>query len=177
MDPGCIAPCTSVETTRVGQISKAPGEWTLYSNVAGVWSQWPLLRPVDGQTIRLGRSVDVYLGARQPWRLVVTGRECDNGSLSARSITTPPSPCPAGTGEFLDLVGDDAPGVVTDAYASPRAAVGVHATDSKVAGSSCPPVNVHGCYQVVYRVAVGPVTGISRHANPDASSRRTSSPG
>ena len=124
MDPGCIAPCTSVETTRVGQISKPPGEWTLYSNVAGVWSQWPLLRPVDGQTIRLGRSVDVYLGARQPWRLVVTGRECDNGSLSARSITTPPSPCPAGTGEFLDLVGDDAPGVVTDAYASPRAAVG-----------------------------------------------------
>ena len=154
MDSGCIAPCTSVETTRVGQISKPPGEWTLYSDVAGVWSQWPLLRPVDGQTIRLGRSVDVYLGARQPWRLVVTGLECDNGSLSARSITVPPSPCPAGTGEFLDLVGDDAPGVVTDAYTSPRAAVGVHATDSKVTGSSCPPVNVHGCYQVVYRIAV-----------------------
>jgi hypothetical protein len=151
MDPG-----GGLESTRTGQISKPPGEWVLYDGVAGVWAQWPLLRPVDGQTIRLNRPVDVYLGARQPWRLIVTGRECDNGSLSAHSITAPPSPCPAGTGEFLDLAGDDSPGVVTAAYRSPSAAVGEHSVNATTDGSSCPRANVHGCYQVVFRIAVRP---------------------
>jgi hypothetical protein len=152
MDPGCTAPCTSVETTRLGQISKPPGEWVLYSNVAGVWSRWPLLRPADGQTIRLHRSVDVYVGSRQPWSVVVTGRECDNGSLSARSVTVPPAPCPAGTGEFLDLIGDDSPGTVADRYPSPLAAVGRHVSNSSIEHSSCPATNRLGCYQVTYRV-------------------------
>jgi hypothetical protein len=154
MDPGCTAPCTSVETTRPGQISKPPGEWVLYSEVAGVWSRWPLLRPVDGQTIPLHRSVDVYVGRRQPWSVLVTGRECDNGSLSARSITAPPSPCPAGTGEFLDLSGDDSPGTVFARYVSPQAGVGAHGVDSQSAHSSCPAVNARGCYRVVYTITV-----------------------
>ncbi len=153
MDPGCTAPCTSAETTRTGQISKPPGEWVLYSDVGGIWSQWPLLRPSDGQTIRLNRTLDVYAGRQSPLGVTVTGRECDNGSLSAHSITRPPAPCPAGTGEFLDLVGDDAPGSVADTYRTPAAALGEHVSNSRNAGSSCPPVNVHGCYQVVYRVS------------------------
>jgi hypothetical protein len=152
MDPGCTAPCTSNETTHTGQISKPPGEWVLYSDVAGVWQSWPLLRPFDGQTIPLRRSVDVYVGRRQPWSVLVTGRECDNGSLSARSVTVPPSPCPTGTGEFLDLVGDDAPGTVADYYRSPAAGVGTHSSDSHSEQSSCPAVNRRGCFRVTYTV-------------------------
>jgi hypothetical protein len=152
MDPGCAQPCTSNETTHTGQISKPPGEWSLYGSVAGVWQSWPLLRPVDGQTIQLHRSVDVYVGSRQPWSVLVTGRECDNGSLSARSVTVPPSPCPAGTGEFLDLVGDDAPGAVADSYRSPAAALGTHSSDSHSEQSTCPAVNRLGCFRVTYTV-------------------------
>jgi hypothetical protein len=154
MDPGCVAPCTSVETTRVGQVSKPPGEWIMYSDVAGVWQRWPLFRPVDGQTVALRRSVDVYVGRRQAWGVVVTGRECDNGSLSARSVVRPPSPCPAGTGEFLDREGDDGPGTAAARYPSPAAAVGRHAVDSQLADSSCPPVNRRGCFRVTYTIGV-----------------------
>jgi hypothetical protein len=96
--------------------------------------------------------VDVYLGSRQPWSVLVTGRECDNGSLSARSVTVPPSPCPAGTGEFLDLVGDDAPGTVADSYRSPAAALGTHSSDSQSEQSTCPAVNRLGCFRVTYTV-------------------------
>ena len=113
------------------------------------------LRPVDGQTLRAwGRPSDVYVGRGQPWRVLVTGRECDNGSLSASSITSPPSPCPRGTGEFLDLIGDDAPGSVADGYRTPAAADGEHVSDALVAGSSCPPVNRRGCYAVTYGVTI-----------------------
>jgi hypothetical protein len=154
MDPGCTAPCTTPETTRPGQVTKPPGEWVLYSSVAGVWQRWPLLRPRDGQTIPLRRTVDVFLGAHQAWRVLVTGRECDNGSVSAGSVTRPPSPCPAGTGEFLAAAGDDVPGTVADAYRSPVAAVGRHSTDASLRYSSCPPVNRAGCYRVSYTVAI-----------------------
>jgi hypothetical protein len=152
MDPGCNPPCISNETTRTGQISNPPGEWVLYSDVAGIWQRWPLLRPVDGQAIALHRSVDVYVGRRQAWSVLVTGRECDNGSLSAHSVTVPLSPCPAGTGEFLDLIGDDAPGTVADGYSSPAAALGEHRSNARLEHSSCPPANRLGCYQVVYSV-------------------------
>jgi hypothetical protein len=152
MDPGCTPPCTSRETTRTGQITKPPGEWALYGNVAGVWEPWPLLRPVDGQTIPLHRSVDVYVGRGQAWSVLVTGRECDNGSLSANSVTVPPAPCPAGTGEFLDLVGDDSPGAVADYYRSPAAGIGTHASDSHSEQSSCPAVNRRGCFRLTYTV-------------------------
>jgi hypothetical protein len=157
MDPGCppTAPhCALPGSTRAGQISRPPGEWVLYSDVAGVWTRWRLLRPFDGQTIRLGRTVDVYVAARQPWRVLVTGRECDNGSLSADSVIVPPSPCPVGTGEFLDLVGDDSPGTVVQGYASPQAAAGDHAVDSHNDHSSCPAVNLQGCYRVTYMITV-----------------------
>src|SRR5205807_5405138 len=116
------------------------------SDVAGVWTRWPLLRPVDAQTIRLDRTIDVWVGRKQPFHVVVLGRECDNASLSAHGVTTPPSPCPARTGEFLDLTGDDSPGAVADGYASPGAAVGEHSSNATTAGSTCPPVNASGCY-------------------------------
>jgi hypothetical protein len=159
MDPGCPPPgggCTTVETTRTKQSSAPPGEWELYSSVAGVWTRWPLLRPVDGQTLAVGRTMDVYVARGQPFRVFVSGRECDNGSLSAHSATSPPSPCPGGTGEFLDPTGDDSPGAVVDDYPSPEAAVGVHSSNARLDGSSCPPANSQGCYRVAYRVTVVP---------------------
>jgi hypothetical protein len=159
MDPGCPPTnltCASVETTRRGQISKPPGEWVLYSDVAGVWTRWKLLRPLDGQTLRLGQTVDVYVRRGAPWRVFVTGRECDNGTLSAHSITSPPAPCPRGTGEFLDLAGDDSPGAVVDSYSSTAGTAGEHVSNARLDGSSCPPVNRQGCYQVTYRVTTVP---------------------
>jgi hypothetical protein len=159
MDPGCPATntaCASVQTMRRGQISKPPGEWVLYADVAGVWTRWRLLRPVDGQTLRLGQTVDVYVARGRPWRVFVTGRECDNASLSAHSVTAPPSPCPGGTGEFLDLVGDDAPGAVVDRYPSTRGVDGVHVSNARLEESSCPPVNRDGCYRITYRVTTLP---------------------
>jgi hypothetical protein len=157
MDPGCPpteSSCASVETTRRGQISKPPGEWVLYWDVAGVWGRWrPLvLRPRDGETMRASQTVDVYVRRGAPWRVLVTGRECDNGGLSAHSVTAPPSPCPRGTGEFLDLVGDDSPGTVVDRHASPAAVDGEHAANASNEHSSCPAVNRLGCYQVTYRI-------------------------
>jgi hypothetical protein len=155
MDPGCPATnpgCASVETTRKGQISKPPGEWVLYLDVAGVWRRTKVFHAFDGQTLPVGQTFDVYVGRRQPWRVFVFARECDNGSLSAHSVTAPPAPCPRGTGEFLDLSGDDAPGSVFDRYASPAAGVGEHASNSLLPDSTCPPVNRRGCYRLTYRV-------------------------
>jgi hypothetical protein len=159
MDPGCPPTnplCASKETTRTGQISRPPGEWILYADVAGVWTRWRLLRPTDGQTLPLGQSVDVYVARGRPWRVFVTGRECDNSSLSAHSILSPPSPCPRSTAEFLDLVGDDSPGAVVDRYGSTRGVDGVHVSNSRLEESSCPRTNSQGCYRLTYRVTTLP---------------------
>lgn len=155
MDPGCPATkplCASVESTRRGQISRPPGEWALYADVAGIWTRWKLLRPTDGQTLPLRQTVDVYVGRGRPWRVFVGGRECDNSALSAHSITSPPSPCPRGTAEFLDLVGDDSPGAVVDAHASASGVDGTHVANARLEHSSCPPVNRLGCYRITYHV-------------------------
>lgn len=157
MDPGCPptdANCASVQTTRKGQISQAPGEWLLYWDVAGIWSHWRpvVLRPRDGQTLPASQTVDVYVARGKPWRVFVTGRECDNGRISASDVTRPPAPCPQ-TDEFLDLIGDDAPGNLVDSYRSPAAGIGRHASNALVEESSCPPVNKQGCFQVTYSVA------------------------
>ena len=154
MDPGCPPAqpaCTSVQTTRRGQITAPPGEWAVYSDVAGVWSPWPLLRPRDGQRVALRRKVDVYVGLRSPWRLFVFARECDFGALSASDPSRPPAPCPKG-GEFGDGDGDDSPGAVVDRYPSPAGSVGLHRSDALLEASTCPPANAEGCYRLTYRV-------------------------
>lgn len=156
-DPGCPASrssCGSVETRHGAQITSAPGEWAVYSDVAGIWSSWapPVLRPRDGQTLALSRSVDLYVGARSPWRLFVFARECDFGTLSAGNPTRPPAPC-SRSAEFGDTAGDDVPGSVVDRYPSPAASVGVHASDASRDVSTCPAANAQGCYRLTYTVA------------------------
>ena len=156
MDPGCpnaVPGCSSVETTRGGQISLAPGEWSLYTDVAGIWSPWrpAVLRVRDGQVVKLSRSVDFYVKRNARWRLFVFTRECDFGALSASNPSRPPAPCPR-SGELGDLAGDDAPGTVVDEYRSPAASLGRHSSNSSLEDSTCPPVNRNGCYRLTYRV-------------------------
>ena len=156
MDPGCpnaVPGCASVETTRGGQITFAPGEWSLYTDVAGIWSPWQpaVLRVRDGQTVTLARSVDFYVRKGSSWRLAVFTRECDFGSLSASDSTRPPAPCPR-SGEIGDLAGDDTPGSLVDEYRSPDRSLGRHSSNSLLPGSTCPPANRDGCYRLTYRV-------------------------
>jgi len=156
MDPGCpnaVPGCASVETTKGGQITFSPGEWSLYTDVAGIWSPWrpAVLSVRDGQTVPLSRTVDFYVRRGAPWRLFVFARECDFGALSASDPSRPPSPCPR-SAELGDLSGDDAPGSVVDEYRSPALSLGRHVSNSRLEDSTCPPVNRSGCYRLTYRV-------------------------
>jgi hypothetical protein len=169
MDPGCpngVPGCPSVETTRGGQITTSPGEWVLYTDVAGIWSPWKpsVLSVRDGQTVKLSRIVDFYVGRSKAWRLFVFTRECDFGSLSANP-TRPVAPCPASS-ELGDLAGDDVPGSVLDRYASPARSLGPHGSNSKLQESTCPAVNRAGCYRLTYRVRlVDDLAARSSHAS------------
>jgi hypothetical protein len=160
MDPSCPATTPACpakdETTRLGQISAAPGEWVLYWDVAGIWSRWRpgLLLARDGQVFRGTQSVGFYVPKGRPWRLFMYGRECDFGVLgSFAGQSTPVFPCPH-TGELGNVVGDDVPGALVAQFPSPAASVGTHRTNAMLDGSTCPPSNRHGCYQLTYTVSL-----------------------
>ena len=149
MDPSCPlqAPTcpNAAESTNLGQISAGPGEWNVYSDVAGIWSLWrpaTLLVRRDGQSFRLAHSFDVYLPRGRPWRVLVWTRECDYGSFGGEGTTQPLAPCPR-TGEFGVRAGDDVPGL---------ALIGTHTLNSQLAGSTCPKQNRRGCFQVSFSV-------------------------
>jgi hypothetical protein len=158
MDPACTTEeprcAAAAESTNLGQISKPPGEWNLYSDVGGIWSLWrptTLLVRRDGQRFRLDHAFDVYLPRGRPWRVLVWARECDYGSFGGEGTTQPLYPCQK-TGEFGVRAGDDVPGLAVVHFRSPAAAVGTHSLNSRVNGSTCPPQNRRGCYQVSFSV-------------------------
>jgi hypothetical protein len=158
MDPGCPdqqATCGSKETTHGEQISMPPGEWNVYVDAAGVWRMWGsgLLRVRDGQVVRHGPTLDVYLPRGRPWRLFVFTRECDWGSLgNADGATHAMAPCPR-SGEVGTFDGDDRPGYIVKRFRSPRASVGFHRSrPSRRAITTCPAVNKLGCYELDYIV-------------------------
>lgn len=156
MDPGCPldnANCKfKNETIRNGQYTKSPGEWNVYTDTAGVWSQWPLLRPHDGQRIRTHRKVDFFVAPGKPWRLFVQTRECDFGSVgNAYSPNETVWPCPRAN-EIGNPIGDDEPGILVDHFRSPTTGLGTHSTNSRLDGSTCPKSNKHGCYALTYSV-------------------------
>ncbi len=160
MDPGCppFAPdCPAkVESTLLGQVTTAPGEWNVYLNAGGVWAPWrPLLiHARDGQRIRTKQTIDLYVPRGKPWRLFVQTRECDFGSVgNAYSPDQLVTPCPRAN-EIGNAVGDDEPGILAADFRSPLASLGVHHTNSELAGSTCPPSNKQGCYQLTYRVSL-----------------------
>jgi hypothetical protein len=156
MDPGCIGTgCTTPETEQGNQLTRAPGEWVLYWNVAGVWGRWsPVVVPArSGARFRTNRRVDVYLPARRAWRVFVYGRECDHTAFNARGDRAM-SPCPSIT-EAGHPVGDDVPGALEARFASVRRALGRHRRNAMTLDdSTCPrAANPRGCYQVTFDVA------------------------
>jgi hypothetical protein len=156
MDPSC--PTTqpdcpaSVETTQLGQITTAPGEWALYVDVGGIWTHvLPLvLRVNDGQHVRLRKRFDLYVPRGHPWRLFAFARECDFGFPTFSSNDRAVYPCPH-TGEFGNPAGDDRPG-----YLAVRGSLGRHRANASLEDSTCPPVNKSGCYRLTWRVTEVP---------------------
>jgi len=157
MDPGCAAlPCPAQnESTRLGQNTAAPGEWNVYVSVGGVWSAWRpiLIHPTDGQRIKTRRSFDLYVPRGKPWRLFVMTRECDFGLGNAYSPQGNVAPCPRLEDEVGSLIGDDVPGIVADHFRSPQASLGIHRSNSRLRGSTCPSSNRKGCYRLTYEVS------------------------
>jgi hypothetical protein len=157
MDPGCPGgrpTCGSKETTHGEQISTPPGEWNVYVDAAGVWKTWGrgLLRAQDGQVFGGGPTFDLRLAPGRPWRVFVFTRECDFGLLgNADGPAHALSPCPTSK-EFGTFDGDDVPGIAVARFASPASAIGRHTLRPRRPGSSCPAVNLLGCYEVAFRV-------------------------
>lgn len=156
MDPGCPnsqTGCGTPQTTRDDQISTAPGEWRVYTDVAGQWSLWPGVIPArDGKSFAERRTTDLYVGPKQPWRLFVFPHECDFGVGSWTHVNAPMAPCPA-TKEFGNFAGDDVPGEVVVHYRGANG-VGKHALDGSLAPpSTCPKSNIHGCYRLWWTIA------------------------
>jgi hypothetical protein len=152
MDPSCLTTqpdCPArVQTTQLGQITTAPGEWALYVDVGGLWTHVrPLvLRVRDGQRVRLHQTVDLYVQPGRSWRLAVFTRECDFGHPTFSNPERAVYPCPP-SNEFGHPAGDDRPG-----YLAVGGRLGRHAADSSLQDSTCPAVNRHGCYRLTWRV-------------------------
>ena len=94
---------------------REPGEWNVYSDVAGIWSLWrptTLLVRRDGQSFRVDHGFDVYLPRGRPWRVLVWTRECDYGSFGGEGTTQPLAPCPK-NGEFGVRAGNTVPVAVS----------------------------------------------------------------
>ena len=152
MDPSCKTTepdCPArVETTQLGQITTAPGEWALYVDVGGIWTHVrPLvLRVRDGEHVHLRQRFDLYMPRGRAWRLAAFTRECDFGFPTFSSNDRAVYPCPH-TGEFGHPTGDDKPGYVVGS-----ATLGRHRANASLKESTCPPVNKQGCYRLTWRV-------------------------
>ncbi|MCW2964257.1 MAG: hypothetical protein JWO17_1509 [Actinomycetia bacterium] len=156
MDPSCppdkpTCPYAN-ESTLLGQIVTAPGEWQLHWSVDGIWGRWPgTLAAKDGSTFRGTQSVDFYVQPGKPWTLVTLARECDFGALPGWDGPGKPTlPCPRSS-EVGNSAGDDYPGAIT--VTQKGLALGTHIANASTAGSTCPPSNVKGCYQLTYTVS------------------------
>jgi hypothetical protein len=156
MDPSCPpdqpACPYAAESTLPGQIVTAPGEWQLHWSVDGIWGRWPgTLAAKDGSTFRGSQTVDFYVAAGKPWTLVTLARECDFGALPGWDGPGKPTlPCPP-SNEVGNSAGDDYPGAITVTHTG--LALGTHVANAATAGSTCPPSNVKGCYQLTYTVS------------------------
>jgi hypothetical protein len=156
MDPSCppdkpACPYAN-ESTLLGQIATAPGEWQLMWSVDGIWGRWPgTLAAQDGSTFTGKQSVDFYLQRGKPWTFVTLARECDFGALPGwDGPGHPTAPCPV-SNEVGNSKGDDYPGAITLTYRG--AALGRHVSNASTAGSTCPPSNAKGCYQLTYTIS------------------------
>lgn len=155
MDPSCPptqpACPAAAESTLLGQIASAPGEWQLEWSVDGVWGRWPgTIAARDGASFAGRQAVDFYVPRGGSWTLVTIARECDFGALPGwDGPGRPTQPCPV-SNEVGNSKGDDYPGAITLTFKG--AALGRHVSNASTAGSTCPPANVKGCYQLTYTV-------------------------
>ncbi len=158
MDPSCAPDQPACpfagESSLLGQIATKPGEWQLAWSVDGIWGHWPgTLLARDGSTFAGRQSVDFFVAKGHRWTLVTLARECDFGALPSFDGTGHPMvPCPR-TDEVGNSSGDDYPGAIAVVFRSPAASLGRHRTNAALAGSTCPPSNLHGCYQLTYTVS------------------------
>lgn len=156
MDPSCPPDKRSCpyanESTLPGQIVSAPGEWQLHWSVNGIWGRWPgTLAAKDGSTFRGTQRVDFYVAHGTPWTLVMLARECDFGALPGWDGPGKPTlPCPP-SNEVGNASGDDYPGAITVTHKG--LGLGRHVANASTAGSTCPPSNVKGCYELTYTVS------------------------
>jgi hypothetical protein len=156
MDPGCPhsqTGCGTPQTKRDDQLTTPPGELLVYTDVAGQWSRWPqVIRSRDGKTFAVRQTTDLYVGARQPWRLFVFPHECDFGVASWTDPNTPMAPCPTSK-EFGNFGGDDIPGEIIVRYRGANA-VGTHTVIGSLAPpSTCPKSNTKGCWTLTWTAA------------------------
>jgi hypothetical protein len=152
-DPGCkfATTCGSVQTTREDQITTAPGELIVFTDVAGQWAQWPVLSTRDGRSYAVKRTTDVWVGRSEPWRLFVFPHECDFGVASWSDPGKPMAPCPK-TKEFGNFGGDDIPGEVIARYRGANG-IGTHAANGNLGSpSTCPVSNTQGCWRLWWTI-------------------------
>jgi hypothetical protein len=159
MDPSCRPDqpqCPAKdESTLLGQIASGPGEYQITWSVDGIWRAWKptTLLAHDGQSFPGRQSVDFWVPSGKPWTLVAEARECDFGAVPSFAGTGHPlAPCPR-TNEVGNSTGDDYAGAVAVRFPSPERSLGRHSSDASTAGSSCPPSNTRGCYQLTYTVS------------------------
>jgi hypothetical protein len=117
--------------------------WVLYGDLNGSWvllNKWaPKLTThvVDGERIKIDRTVRFYVPRGARVSLLVQGRECDEpaGTTVLGIQANLLYPCPANTDErnpnLLDTFNNDDPGTILDVYRSAGAAIGTHASTSK----------------------------------------------
>jgi hypothetical protein len=173
MDPGCTTnafgvplPCPDnikAESTRANQATTPPGDWNLYYDFAGVWGQWQPngqatgeFLPNDGTTYQGTQSLELYVPQGHAWRLFVHGRECDLALLGVALD------CPTKKTDLAD--NNDVQGMILDRYPSAAASVGTHTSNGMTAKddptSTCPDVNLQGCYSLTYTVSLVAGPGI-----------------
>jgi hypothetical protein len=159
MDGGCPPDAPACpgrnESTLLGQITKGPGEWQVTWSVDGTWGAWSprTLLARDGSVFRGSQHVDLYVQPGRPWTLVTEARECDFGALPGfDGLGHPIAPC-GRTNEVGNASGDDYGGAIVARFASPARSLGRHVANATTAGSSCPPSNTRGCYQLTYTVS------------------------
>ena len=138
----------------LGQITTGPGEWQLEWSVDGIWGRWPgTLAARDGSTFPGTRRVDFYVprgkavDARDARARVRLRRAAGLGRARAPDAAVPAHE----RGRQFER--RRLPGRDHRAFRSRRRALGRHVANASTAGSTCPPSNMHGCYQLTYTVS------------------------